>query len=84
MIKLILGHAASFDPERSHYTKRTSEMYYFDSSVTEVGMYSDFVQKHGLLMEETAYQESCSTQHINSNMISWKSYLDTIKANMNV
>ena len=84
MIKLILGHAASFDPQRSHYTRRTNELYYFDSSVTQVGMYRDFVQKHGLLMEETVYQGSCRTRHINSNVISRKSYIDVIKANMNV
>ena len=84
MIKLILGHAASFDPQRFHYTGRTNELYYFDSSVTQVGMYCDFVQKHVLLMEETVYQGSCRTRHINRNVISRKSYIDVIKANMNV
>ena len=52
MTKLILGHAASFDPQRSHYTRRTNELYYFDSSVTQVGMYRDFVQNMGYLWKK--------------------------------
>ena len=86
-IKMIINFASY---KIFHFTKRTSVLpssvlqVYYLTSVTEEGMYSDFVQKHGLLMEETVYQGSCRTWHINSNMISRKSFIDTIQTNMNV